>query len=59
MRVLATDAGFRITLNFKGTGVSWIGYRDEWSGMARVYVDGAAKTTVDNYQSPSVARAVV
>jgi len=57
--VLATDAGFRITLNFKGTGVSWIGYRDEWSGMARVYVDGAAKTTVDNYQSPSVARAVV
>jgi hypothetical protein len=57
--VLATDPGFRITLNFKGTGVSWIGYRDEWSGMARVYVDGEAKTTVDNYQSPSVARVVL
>jgi hypothetical protein len=57
--VLAMDAGFRITINFKGTGVSWIGYRDEWSGMARVYLDGEAKTTIDNYQSPSVARAVL
>jgi hypothetical protein len=57
--VLAMDAGFRITINFKGTGVSWIGYRDEWSGMARVYVDGEAKTTIDNYQSPSEARAVL
>jgi hypothetical protein len=57
--VLAMDPGFRITINFKGTGVSWIGYRDEWSGVARVYVDGEAKTTVDNYQSPSVARALL
>ena len=57
--VLAMDAGSRITINFKGTGVTWIGYRDEWSGMARVYVDGEAKTTIDNYQSPPVARAVL
>jgi hypothetical protein len=57
--VLAMDAGFRITINFKGTGVFWIGYRDEWSGMARVYVDGEAKTTIDTYQSPSVARTVL
>ena len=53
------DPGFRITINFKGTGVSWIGYRDEWSGVARVYVDDEAKTTVDSYQSPSVARALL
>ena len=57
--VLAMDPGFNVTINFKGTGVSWIGYRDEWSGVARVYVDGEAKTTVDTYQSPSVSRAVL
>jgi hypothetical protein len=57
--VLAMDAGFRLTLNFTGTGVSWTGYRDEWSGLARVYLDGEAKTTIDNYRSPSEARAVL
>jgi len=53
------DQGFRVTINFKGTGVFWIGYRDEWSGVARVYVDGEPKTTVDNYQTPPVARTVL
>jgi hypothetical protein len=56
--VLATDAGSRATINFNGTGVSWMAYRDEWSGIARVYVDGELKTTIDNYLSPSKARAV-
>jgi hypothetical protein len=57
--VLAMDAGFRITINFTGTGVFWIGYRDEWSGLANVYVDGEAKTTVDNYRSTPEARTVL
>lgn len=57
--VLAMDPGFRVTLNFTGTGVSWIGYRDEWSGLARVYVDGQPQTMVDNYRSPAEARAVL
>ena len=57
--VLAMDPGFRVSLDFDGTGVSWIGYRDEWSGLARVYVDGEAKTTVDCYQSTAVARTVL
>ena len=57
--VLATDAGSRIAINFNGTGVSWTAYRDEWSGVARVYVDGEAKTTIDNYLSPSQARMVL
>ena len=55
---LATDAGSRVTINFNGTGVSWIAYKDEWSGIARVYLDGALKTTIDTYQSPSQARTV-
>jgi len=50
---LATDAGSRATLSFTGTGVSWITYQDQWSGVARVYVDGEFKTTIDNYASPS------
>jgi hypothetical protein len=56
--VLATDAGSRATITFNGTGVSWDAYRDEWSGVARVYVDGELKATVDNYLSPSQAHAV-
>jgi hypothetical protein len=57
--VLATDAGARATINFNGTGVSWMAYRDEWSGIARVYVDGELKTTIDTYLSPSQARTVL
>jgi hypothetical protein len=56
--VLATDAGSRATITFNGTGVSWIGFRDEWSGVARVYVDEELKATVDNYLSPSQPRAI-
>lgn len=53
---LAMDAGSRVNVAFNGTGVSWLAYRDEWSGIARVYIDGVEKTTIDNYQSPSAAR---
>jgi hypothetical protein len=53
---LATDAGSKVTLNFNGTGVSWLAYRDEWSGVARVYVDGQEKTTIDNYLAPAGQR---
>lgn len=51
--VLAMDAGSRATIRFNGTGVRWIAYRDEWSGIARVYVDGVLKTTIDSYRYPS------
>ena len=50
---LAMDAGARVTVSFDGTGIRWIGYRDEWSGVARVYVDGEPKATVDGYLAPS------
>ena len=56
--VLATDAGSRATIMFSGTGVSWSGLRDEWSGVARVYVDGELKATVDTYLSPEQSHAV-
>src|SRR5258705_12810979 len=50
---LATDAGSRASPSFTGSGVSWIAYQDQWSGMARVYVDGDLKTTIDEYASPA------
>ena len=56
---LAMDAGSRVTINFTGTGISWIAYRDEWSGIARVYLDGEMKTSIDTYLAPSQARAVL
>jgi len=56
--VLAIDPGSRATINFNGAGITWIAYRDQWSGIARVYVDGALKETVDTYLSPAQAQAV-
>jgi hypothetical protein len=55
--VLATNPGSRATISFKGTGITWIAYRDEWSGIARVYVDGVLTSTVDTYLSPFQAQA--
>ena len=52
---LAVDAGSRATLAFTGSGISWITYQDQWSGVARVYIDGEMKTTIDNYASPARA----
>ena len=53
---LATDAGARVNITFNGTGITWVTYQDEWSGVARVYLDGQVKTEVDNYLSPSATR---
>lgn len=53
---LAIDAGSRAKFGFQGTGARWIGYRDEWSGVARVYVDGSLVETVDTYASPAAAQ---
>jgi hypothetical protein len=53
---LASAAGASATFKFTGTGVSWLAYRDEWSGIARVYIDGQLKSTVDTYSSPGQAK---
>ena len=53
---LAMDGGSKATFAFTGTGVTWKGYRDEWSGIAKVYVDGVLKSTIDTYASPSKAQ---
>jgi uncharacterized protein (TIGR03437 family) len=53
---LVVDAGAHADLTFNGTGITWIGYRDEWSGLAQVFLDGALQATVDTYLTPSQAQ---
>lgn len=55
--VLSTDTGSRATIVFTGTGVKWVAYRDAWSGIAKVYVDGALTATIDTYFATDQARA--
>ena len=56
--VEASEANATASLTFSGTGVSWIGFRGPWAGIAEVYIDGALKATVDTY-SPSEQAQVV
>ena len=49
--ILAMDAGSTASLTFDGTGVRWIGLRDPWSGIARVFIDGTLRATVDTYSA--------
>jgi hypothetical protein len=57
--VLAMDPGASVTVTFSGTGIRWIGYRDEWSGLASVFLDGTFRETVDTYASPGRYQAVL
>ena len=55
--MLTANAGARATFSFTGTGANWIAYRDEWSGIANVYLDGTLKGQVDTYATPSKPQA--
>jgi hypothetical protein len=56
--VLANGPRAAVSLTFNGTGIEWIAYRDQWSGLARVIVDGEVKETIDTFLSPAQGRAV-
>jgi hypothetical protein len=53
------DPGYRATFTFVGTSVTWIGFRDPWAGIGRVYIDGVLKGEVDTYSDSSVWKAPV
>jgi hypothetical protein len=57
--VLSMEPGSRARFAFSGTSVSWIGYRDEWSGVANVFLDGVFRGKVDTHASPYQAQAVL
>ena len=56
---LAVDAGAKATVTFSGTGIQWIGVRDEWSGIAKVSVDGGLQQNVDAYMTPGLEQQVI
>ena len=47
--VYASAAGATARFTFAGTEVSWVGFRCERCGIARVSLDGALVATVDTY----------
>jgi len=47
--VTSMAAGAQANFKFSGTAVRWVGYRDAFSGIADVYIDGTLQTTVDTY----------
>jgi len=57
--VESLDPDGTATLTFNGTGVTWIGYKASWGGIAQVYVDGALRATVDTYSPADQVQAVV
>ncbi len=57
--MLSMDAGAQASFAFTGVSLSWIGYRDEWSGLADVFLDGVLQTTVDTYATPARAQATL
>ncbi len=56
--VLANGPRSAVSITFNGTGIEWIAYRDQWSGLARVIVDGELKETIDTFLSPEQAHVV-
>lgn len=55
----AMVAGAQAIFSFSGTGVSWVTYRNEWTGKARVFLDGVLQGEVDTYATPAQAQAVM
>jgi hypothetical protein len=56
---LGFAAGQQATLSFNGTGVSWIGFKGPFAGIANVSLDGVFVATVDAYADVETVQAVV
>jgi hypothetical protein len=52
-------AGEKVTVPFRGTAISWIGFRGPDAGIAQVQVDGGAPTQVDLYSPAATFQPVV
>ena len=53
---LSGGTNARATFAFRGTGANWIAYRDQWSGIAKVYIDNVLTGEIDTYASPAAAK---
>jgi Beta-propeller repeat len=56
---LAVNSGARATFTFTGPTARWIAFRDQWAGIAKVYVDDVFKQEIDTYASPEMGQAVM
>ena len=54
-----SQANEAMTVSFRGSGVSWIGYRGPDAGIAQVSIDGGAPVTVDLYATSATYQPIV
>jgi hypothetical protein len=52
-------AGATLTVPFRGSGISWIGYRGPDAGIASVRIDGGAASEVDMYSPIATFQPIV
>jgi hypothetical protein len=52
-------AGETLTLAFRGTGMSWVGYRGPDAGIAQVRIDGGAASELDMYSPVATFQPIV
>ena len=57
--VLAMDVNSTATITFDGSGIQWVAFRDPWSGIAKVYIDGSLVQTVDTYSATQQNQSVI
>lgn len=57
--VLAMDVNSTATVTFDGSGIQWVAFRDPWSGIAKVYIDGSLVQTVDTYSATQQDQSVI
>jgi hypothetical protein len=57
--LMAMDVGATATFSFAGTEVRFIGYRDQWAGIAHVLIDGVVVRSVDTYAPAAQAQSVM
>src|SRR5580698_7389372 len=50
---LTNDKGATAVVTFNGTGITWVGVEDPYSGIAEVYLDGTP-SMVDCYSGPTL-----
>jgi hypothetical protein len=57
--IMSNKPGSTVTIRFRGSGISWIANRDGWSGIARVFLNGAPQMGIDTYRFPGQAQSIL
>jgi trimeric autotransporter adhesin len=57
--ILALDAGSQVRFTFTGTAVRWIGLKDNWAGIAKVFIDGVLQGEIDTYATTTQVKTVL